>query len=186
MKKQSQDNGTTTSILDHMDQGIALLDSRLKLVFSNRAFSNLTQENTKSTRLPAVLSKQVREYIKGLSKKREVYKISVQDHRTLYLTIKPYQEEEKQFYLLTLSKMRLREYDLFSVLNTEYNITPRHFQMIRFLAKGCTAAEIATFMNISQPTVKYHLSRLYDTFYVANRAELLGKIDEIAEQVSSK
>lgn len=185
VKRTSNDNRTAINILNHLDQGIALLDNQLKPVFKNRIFKNLVLRYAKEDRLPAIISMHVYEYIKSFSEKWAVYKLSEPGHKPLYLTVKGYKEESKQFYLLTLSKMRLREYDLFLLLATEYNITPQHFQIIRFLSKGCSAAEIAKLLNIAPPTVKYHLSHLYDIFYVSNRAELLGRIEELAEQAST-
>jgi DNA-binding CsgD family transcriptional regulator len=53
------------------------------------------------------------------------------------------------------------------------NITQRQFRIVTALQSGATNKEIARALAISEATVKYHLARLYKTFDVKRRGELL-------------
>jgi DNA-binding NarL/FixJ family response regulator len=48
-------------------------------------------------------------------------------------------------------------------------LTPREHQILQLLAAGCSNAEVATRLSITQPTVKGHLWRLYRKIGVRSR-----------------
>ena len=80
---------------------------------------------------------------------------------------------------MTLNKRRLRKMDLFKILKSEFKISLNEFKIISYLSKGFSNNEIARLANLKTCNVKYHLSHLYDTFYVSNRTEFLNKVTEI-------
>jgi DNA-binding NarL/FixJ family response regulator len=65
-------------------------------------------------------------------------------------------------------------------------LTTRELQVLRLVAEGLANAEVAKQLWISEPTVKYHLSRTYEKLGVSNRtgaarwAERHGLLDRVA------
>jgi DNA-binding NarL/FixJ family response regulator len=65
-------------------------------------------------------------------------------------------------------------------------LTRRELQVLRLVAEGLPNAQVAKRLWISEPTVKYHLSRTYEKLGVANRtgaarwAERHGLLDRVA------
>ena len=45
-------------------------------------------------------------------------------------------------------------------------------KIVSFIAEGCQNLEIAEKLCLSEPTIKAHLSRVYQTLNVKNRAQL--------------
>jgi len=54
-------------------------------------------------------------------------------------------------------------------------LTPRELEVLELVAQGMTNKEIARRMFVSANTVKYHMKRLFQTFQVGSRGELLAK-----------
>jgi DNA-binding CsgD family transcriptional regulator len=166
-------------ILEHLEQGVALADSSFKIVFSNRKFERL-MPLCFGTGQSAELSK----YIRSLgNRKRAVVRIEPKTDSEFFLVIKPFRSGKNRFYLLTLNKKRLRKIDLFKALQSEYKISLTQFKIITYLSKGFNNNEIARLCNLKTCNVKYHLSHLYDTFYVSNRTEFLNKVKEVENGV---
>jgi DNA-binding NarL/FixJ family response regulator len=65
-------------------------------------------------------------------------------------------------------------------------LTARELQVLRLVAEGLPNAQVAKQLWISEPTVKYHLSRTYEKLGVSNRtgaarwAERHGLLDRVA------
>ena len=53
-----------------------------------------------------------------------------------------------------------------------FGLTPRELEMVRLVTQGCSNREIATQLNISEETVKRHLSNVFDKVGMSNRVEL--------------
>ena len=106
-------------------------------------------------------------------------RIQPNPHSQFFLIIKAVTVGKNKFYLITLNKRRLRKMDLFKILKSEYKISLNEFKIIKYLSKGFSNSEIARLANLKTCNVKYHLSHLYDTFYVSNRTEFLNKVKEI-------
>jgi len=51
-------------------------------------------------------------------------------------------------------------------------LTPREQQVMRMVAAGCSNKEIARQCEISEQTIKHHLTRMFDKVGVSNRLEL--------------
>ena len=162
-------------ILEYLEQGVALVDSSFKVVLANRRFEHLFHKCF-GTDQSAVLS----EYINRMGKrKRAVMRIQSNPDSQFFLIIKAVTIGKNKFYLMTLNKRRLRKMDLFKILKSEFKISLNEFKIISYLSKGFSNNEIARLANLKTCNVKYHLSHLYDTFYVSNRTEFLNKVKEI-------
>lgn len=48
-------------------------------------------------------------------------------------------------------------------------LTPREYQIMSYVAKGHTNKRIATLLNISEQTVKNHLTSIYPKLNATNR-----------------
>lgn len=54
---------------------------------------------------------------------------------------------------------------------SEFNLTSRQIEVLRYLAEGQTNKEIAQHLAITEPTVKTHLSKIYRTLNITHRTE---------------
>ena len=54
----------------------------------------------------------------------------------------------------------------------DFKLTKRELQIVRAMAEGITNKQIATSLGISELTVKFHLTRVFDKLGVWNRLEL--------------
>jgi len=58
------------------------------------------------------------------------------------------------------------------VLPRAFDLTPRQMEIIACVVAGCSNAEIAGKLSLSEQTVKHHLSGIFDKLGVFNRLEL--------------
>lgn len=164
-----------------MEQGIALVDGSFAILFANRRFERFAAECLRADQPSYALSK----HIRGMrGKRRAVIRLESKGGRQFFLVIKSFKVKKDRFYLIVLNKRRPRKMDLFNILQSEYDVTKEQFEIIGYLSKGLYNEEIAHQCNIKLCNVKYHLSHLYDIFYVSNRMELLNKIKEIENWVA--
>jgi DNA-binding NarL/FixJ family response regulator len=61
-----------------------------------------------------------------------------------------------------------------STRHLESFLTHRETEIVDLLSRGASNKEIAAALEISENTVKYHLSRIYDKMEVRSRTELLS------------
>jgi len=54
----------------------------------------------------------------------------------------------------------------------QFNLTPRELEIIRAIVDGQPNKEIASHLGIREPTVKHHLTSIFDKLGVSNRLEL--------------
>ncbi len=171
--------GRLTDILEHLEQGIALINQSFEIVFLNRKFKRLILKHFHTHDIPEM----VLEHVRSLgNRKRAIIKLEPETAPQFFLTIKSFTVGNAVFYLLTLHKKKLRKVDLFTTLQSEYKVSVEQFKIITYLCKGFNNKEIARLCNIKPRTVKYHLSHLYKTFYVSNRTEFLNKIKEVENE----
>ena len=163
------------AILEHLEQGIALIDGSIHIVFANRRFERLAKKCFGSDQTD-LLSKYIHD-IDG--RKRMLVRIETKKDSQFFLTIKAFGNGKDKNYLLILNKKRMRKIDLFKILQSEYKISLNDFKIITYLSKGFDNGEIARICDLKTCNVKYHLSRLYDKFYASNRMEFLNKVKEI-------
>ncbi|WP_156303038.1 response regulator transcription factor, partial [Methylogaea oryzae] len=60
----------------------------------------------------------------------------------------------------------------------ELGLTPREFEVLRWLVQGKGNKDIAKRLGVSEQTVKNHLRPIFHKFGVARRAELVVKVFE--------
>lgn len=163
-------------ILEHLEQGIALMDQSLEVLFLNRKFKRLLVTYFRTQDMPRTIVEQVRSL--G-NRNKAIIKLESDSASQFFLTVKPFTVHKSGFYLLTLHKKQIRKVDLFKTLQSEYRITVEQFKIITYLCQGFNNKEIARLCAIKPRTVKYHLSHLYDIFYVSNRTEFINKVKEV-------
>ena len=59
------------------------------------------------------------------------------------------------------------------------SLTHRETDVIKFLAKGCSASEIASLLFLSKRTVEHHIERIKEKFFVFSKSALMQKILEL-------
>ncbi|MEI6666739.1 MAG: response regulator transcription factor [Acidobacteriota bacterium] len=59
-----------------------------------------------------------------------------------------------------------------SAPSRSFNLTPREFQVVGAIVEGCSNRDIARQFEISEETVKRHLTNIFDKTGVSNRLEL--------------
>ncbi|WP_158790830.1 LuxR C-terminal-related transcriptional regulator [Granulicella sp. L60] len=64
-------------------------------------------------------------------------------------------------------------------LKLDRTLSERQAEIVRYLANGCSNKQIAEFMEVQPRTVKEWLTELFRIFYVGNRTELVGRLNEI-------
>lgn len=70
----------------------------------------------------------------------------------------------------------------YQVENLNILLTPRERQVLFLLTKGRNYKTISEKLGISQNTVKFHVSHIYDKFGVYNRQELLQLLEQVARE----
>lgn len=53
-------------------------------------------------------------------------------------------------------------------------LSPRQIQVLTLVAKGQTYREVASILNISESTVKYHMGEILNCLHLQNRAEVIA------------
>jgi len=71
------------------------------------------------------------------------------------------------------SEMEIFTESEWAELVNELRLSPRQAEVIRYLFLGHSDKQIATGLQISLPTVRTHLSRLFSRFDVQDRTELV-------------
>lgn len=118
------------------------------------------------------------------------------DH--LYLLLRergPFSEQEALFYELLLPHVdaAVRKIDGLPILEPAQTASPpllnsliraglttREIEILEWVRSGKTNIEIGMILDISSFTVKNHLQRIYRKINVSNRAQAVGKLEEIA------
>ncbi|MEQ8262757.1 LuxR C-terminal-related transcriptional regulator [Pseudohaliea sp.] len=62
------------------------------------------------------------------------------------------------------------------LLSGRYNLSPRQIEVVHLLRKGATNKAVSAELNISLPTVKTHISQIFDKVGVRSRTDLLSKL----------
>lgn len=70
-------------------------------------------------------------------------------------------------------------------LLADYDLTKREAEVLRWVARGKTNAEIAQILHISAFTVKNHMRRLFQKLNVSNRAQAVSKLVPSASNVQN-
>jgi DNA-binding CsgD family transcriptional regulator len=60
----------------------------------------------------------------------------------------------------------------------EWGLTPRESEILYYLGQGCTNAHIASLLNVSENTVKFHIKNIYLKLDVKNRIQALIRCNE--------
>lgn len=95
-------------------------------------------------------------------------------------------ELTKQIHVIVQSYIEKQYLEAFDRILIESNysktLSDRQIQVLRGVYDSKDNKTIATELNISDKTVKFHLTGLYKTFDVENRVQLIYKFKEIAKK----
>jgi DNA-binding CsgD family transcriptional regulator len=84
--------------------------------------------------------------------------------------------------LVTIAREVLREDDLFELLRRRFTLSIRDRQVIALVRAGHSNQDIGRELGISVGTVKQYLNRVFKTFDVHSRGELVALIERIARE----
>lgn len=70
----------------------------------------------------------------------------------------------------------------FLAARLRWRLTARQAQVLELVARGLTNALVAETLDISEGTVEYHLTALFDKVGVCNRATLIVRLLELAQR----
>ncbi len=76
------------------------------------------------------------------------------------------------FYCISEAIFRVCFQD--EIINKINTLTDREIQVINWAIKGKTSWEIAKIMKVSERTVKYHFSKIYNKLNVTNRQQAIA------------
>ncbi len=100
-----------------------------------------------------------------------------------------YWVEDQSFAGLQDAVMVLIQQPGTAEVSNQWKLTPRELQVIALVSTGSTNRNVATTLNISEETVKRHLTNIFEKCGVANRVELVRFATDhsllVAEAVSA-
>jgi len=73
----------------------------------------------------------------------------------------------------------LRDVDVFKLLNAQYRITRREFQILSALRLGKTNRQIAADLDLAGGTVARHVHRMLERFDAPNRTRLVDLVEQL-------
>jgi DNA-binding NarL/FixJ family response regulator len=69
--------------------------------------------------------------------------------------------------------------DIIDVAEQVRGLTPKQFRVLRLVRKGLMNKQIAQELNVTEATVKAHISSIFKQFNVKSRTQMLIKIDKL-------
>jgi len=81
--------------------------------------------------------------------------------------------------VLRLHKDELHDYELLESLKARFDISARDWRLITLLRQHLNNQQMAVTLHLTPGTVKVYLHRLFETFSVHSRGELLSIIDRV-------
>ncbi|MFC4699297.1 LuxR C-terminal-related transcriptional regulator [Glaciecola siphonariae] len=69
--------------------------------------------------------------------------------------------------------------DILDIAEQVRRLTPKQFRVLRLLRKGLMNKQIASQLNVTEATVKAHISSIFKQFNVRSRTQILVKIEKL-------
>lgn len=173
-------------ITENIEEGIILLDPDLKIIFTNRAFRQLTKiKNGESILLQNIVAENHvldGEFSKLILEDGETFRLQInfilQDTGMkvpVDLKVKKVIDSYKDIsgFLMIISRVKDIEH-----FKTRYRITARQIEVIRQLLSGKSNKDIAYFLKIKESTIETHITSIYNKLGINNRIELLNLLSE--------
>ena len=179
-----------TFILNAMPAGAIVFGPKMKILFTNKRAENFFRRNRPPEELTmlcgrifdAISAEKVKEFFPGeiyLYKKLEgsssnwVFRFHIHEKPEPYVAV--FIVEETISNKFNMNEIRI-----------QYRLTRRELDVVRRVLDGLKNTEIAEDLEISEQTVKDHLSKVYEKLGVKNRFELAcALIGPAAAEVSS-
>jgi DNA-binding NarL/FixJ family response regulator len=164
--------------LDALDVAVLVLSADLKThVYLNGAAAELF-----SAALPTAVFDAIDEYVLARGSARRMppaLRITVQD-RGYYLRVVP-SGGAVPLEVVFLRQEVLRDVEVLRILEQQFQISRREYQIVSGLRLGRTNRQIATDLGIAEGTVARHIHRLLERMSVHNRTELVHLVDELVK-----
>jgi DNA-binding CsgD family transcriptional regulator len=87
-------------------------------------------------------------------------------------------------FMLILTRVKMRHYDLFDVLNKNFGLSKRECEITMMVRDGYRNEEIARQTQLAVGTVKHYIHRIFTALEVKSRAELVRFIDRRAHDTT--
>jgi DNA-binding NarL/FixJ family response regulator len=170
-------------ITENIEEGIVLLDTKLRVIFTNRSVKSLLNAVPDEPVLnqDTVIEKHAlqAEFSALMKSELDSFRIRVNIRRhgpgdkkiPVDMKVKKVIDafNDTSGYLMVVS--RVKELDQ---LKTLYGISARELDVIRQLAIGKTNKDIAAILNLADRTVETHITNIYTKLGTANRLELMN------------
>ena len=171
------DDDHARAIFELLDLGVALLASPLgPVLVANKAgeealaklgvFVGSRVEGPLATAVENALA---REHLTGVRVARAV-SLTAQSGARFFLTARTVDAHQ---VLVTISRSFARARELGELLQERFGLSPRECEIVVYVRDGYRSREIADAMQVSVPTVKKALTRIYEVLEVKNRTQLI-------------
>jgi len=164
--------------LDVLDTGMVILSVDLEQVLETNDLAR--QLLGGSPALPAALVDAAHSFIiarKTLPRPPAAMRIEMEG-RAFYLRLVQLPGEPPAEVLLLRDEI-LRDADAFRILNAQYGVSHREFQVLNALRLGKTNREISVELGIAEGTTKRHLHELLARFHAPNRTRLVDMVERV-------
>ncbi|GAB1475291.1 hypothetical protein MASR2M70_01230 [Bacillota bacterium] len=184
--EKSEYAGHSLAILsDIKELGICIWDSNLKLIECNLEKSSFVpikhrEELIRSliTQCKGLMEKIVKkENTASPEERRMKSKISI-DSKSYYADVRysePQYNEKGQFVAIVYDYATIFS-NLMLSLRTANNLTDREFEILKYVINGHSNQEIASLLFISIPTVKKHLTSIYQKIGITGKSQLFNVV----------
>lgn len=175
-------------MLDHLEEGVAVFDEDLRLVFANRSGWNHLRRVSRTKNhwraLPSPLQRQlrlVRELDRGpeqWSQRHNFAPLVLKDDNDVEIRFRTYpsKSETTRFYSVITSTVRTLPAASVDQVARRMGLTPREREVCGMLVEGKRNRDIAKAFGITEHTVKIHVRRVLGKFRVRSRSEIPGAV----------
>ena len=161
------------------ERGIVLLSAERRPLYSNAAARSHLRDGTARGRdglLPASVDRAVEAFVHRMHAQRGPISIEVfypsETDRRLRIALEAYYPEQVPHVVLRVSSVAPWAEPTVRRLQSRFGLTPREAQVAAVVVRGCSNAEAAGHLDISEKTVKNVLMAVFTKCSVRNRVEL--------------
>jgi DNA-binding NarL/FixJ family response regulator len=91
-------------------------------------------------------------------------------------------DRSRVFLLIQETPLASPKVDPVSVASSSWHLTQRQHQVLDLVARGLTNVDAAKVLEVTESTVEYHLSKIFDKAGVDNRATLIIRMRDLSSK----